>query len=1225
MKYSELLNFNPIESLVELTSANDKDKAIELVKTYVMSDEMAEKLEHNMFSQLRLDEVVDNKGVLLVGNYGTGKSHLMSLISAVALNEDYLQYVQNKKFSTMAKCIAGKFEVLRIEIGSVQMPLRDIIFNRVKQDFKERGLEFNFPDIKEVITNKDTIKKMMEIFETKYPDKGYLIVVDEFLDYLGGRKEQEVKLDLGFMRELGEIIKTSRLRVIFGVQEKLFDNPSFSFVSNTLNKIKDRYEQVIIQKTDTAYVVAERLLKKNTEQKALIREHLQKFCSLYSNMSERMDEFVNLYPIHPSYIEVFNGIYIAENRHILKNISEIIKRNIDKDVTDASTGIISFDSYWAFIKENFAYRTYASVKEVIDKSGMLEDIVNRSFPKQVYKPMALQIINALSVHRLTSGDISIRAGLTAENLRDDLCLYIPNMPEQDSEFLQSVVQTVLKDIMTTVSGQFIEHNAENGQYFLDVKKDIDYDEKISQKAAVLDEDSLNKYFFNVVYYCMEWDQKEYSSQFQIYEHTLNWNSRNIFRSGYLFMGTPEGRPTAQPPEDYYIYFLPPYGALEYTDERKKDEVFFIFKPNDAFKNDLKLYAAALSMKELADEKNKETYQNKANNYRKKLTKFLSENKNTCFETIYRGNKKQIIEVLKVTNKKDLPFKDTMDLVASICFDEYFGEKYSDMPYFKLTITQKNQADIVRAGIDYYAGRRTQQSKALLESFDLLDGDKISTVGSKYANYYIKEINKLSAQEVINRSDIFEETYDDYLDKKFKLSYSIMPIILLSLVYTGNAVLTTKDNTTLTASNLDLLPKTMATNISEFKYISKPKEMQLGELIKLFEIMDIPTGLIKNPNEIEKGLEQLLIKAQEAATMAVKMKSKLDEGMELWGEKLIADHIAANYSSSLRNIIDIFGNFASKYNTVAKLKNFNLSLTDLEKLDKDFKVISIVEEYDKFKNAMFLDIQYIMNIEPMDLGASIKANIEYAKVRFRDIRANIINTLNGEEAAREVNKYITDVKTEYINMYYDEHQKKRLNVNDGRRKGNIQSSDAFSNLKKLRTIDILSASKLDDIEKELTSLRICIELTPDMLKTNHTCKHCNFMLGSYDMPVAGRLNAIEDKIDNLLTEWTTLLLNTLSDPLVLEQEQYLSKEQQKVIRNFLDSKQLPSKIDNFFVEIIEALLEGFEPLIITSKDIIDKMVALGPCEYETFNLKLKDIISEFSKGKNKERLRIVIKN
>jgi hypothetical protein len=58
------------------------------------------------------------------------------------------------------------------------------------------------------------------------------------------------------------------------------------------------------------------------------------------------------------------------------------------------------------------------------------------------------------VHRLTTNGLDVQFGLTAENMKDDLCLFLP-MPEQDADFLLSLIKTTLKDIMTTVSGQFI--------------------------------------------------------------------------------------------------------------------------------------------------------------------------------------------------------------------------------------------------------------------------------------------------------------------------------------------------------------------------------------------------------------------------------------------------------------------------------------------------------------------------------------------------------------------------------------------------------------------------------------------------------------------------------------------------------------------------------------------------------------------------------------------------
>lgn len=98
--------------------------------------------------------------------------------------------------------------------------------------------------------------------------------------------------------------------------------------------------------------------------------------------------------------------------------------------------------------------------------------------------MAMQIIYALSVHRLTTNGLDVQFGMTAENLKDDLCLYL-RMPEQDADFLLSLVKTTLRNIMTTVSGQFIIFNDANSQYYIDVDKVVDYDEKSSRRQRFL--------------------------------------------------------------------------------------------------------------------------------------------------------------------------------------------------------------------------------------------------------------------------------------------------------------------------------------------------------------------------------------------------------------------------------------------------------------------------------------------------------------------------------------------------------------------------------------------------------------------------------------------------------------------------------------------------------------------------------------------------------------------
>lgn len=119
MKYADLIQFEQIESVIQLTDAGRSDEAKKLVSTYVISDDMAERIAKLMVPQLSFDDAVDHKGVLIVGNYGTGKSHLMSVLSLVAEDATYAPMICHPKVSEAVSSIAGRFKVLRVEVGGL--------------------------------------------------------------------------------------------------------------------------------------------------------------------------------------------------------------------------------------------------------------------------------------------------------------------------------------------------------------------------------------------------------------------------------------------------------------------------------------------------------------------------------------------------------------------------------------------------------------------------------------------------------------------------------------------------------------------------------------------------------------------------------------------------------------------------------------------------------------------------------------------------------------------------------------------------------------------------------------------------------------------------------------------------------------------------------------------------------------------------------------------------
>ena len=85
---------------------------------------MADQLRDLVIPNLQFETPADNKGVLVVGNYGTGKSHLLSLISGLAEYPDMTEVVKDKEVAKAAKSISGKFKVVRLEIPATRKSLR---------------------------------------------------------------------------------------------------------------------------------------------------------------------------------------------------------------------------------------------------------------------------------------------------------------------------------------------------------------------------------------------------------------------------------------------------------------------------------------------------------------------------------------------------------------------------------------------------------------------------------------------------------------------------------------------------------------------------------------------------------------------------------------------------------------------------------------------------------------------------------------------------------------------------------------------------------------------------------------------------------------------------------------------------------------------------------------------------------------------------------------------
>lgn len=289
---------------------------------------------------------------------------------------------------------------------------------------------------------------MMAAFTAKFPDKGLLFVLDELLDYLRSNREQELMRNLNFLRAVGEFAKGSRFRFVAGVQESLFDNPRFQFAADSLRRVKDRFEQMRIAREDVAHVVAERLLKKDAKQQALVREHDEVRFALRHD--ERAWTSSSVFPVHPAYLDTFERVDVAEKREVLKTLSAAIRRMLTETVPVDEPGLIAYDSYWQNLKDTRSApaRSRRSATSSRRPTSSKHASSKPSPAPSTPGPPCASSMRPAQRTRWTTSDIFAPMA-TAGQPRDDLCVLLP-LPERDAEFLKTVVETVLREIVKTV-------------------------------------------------------------------------------------------------------------------------------------------------------------------------------------------------------------------------------------------------------------------------------------------------------------------------------------------------------------------------------------------------------------------------------------------------------------------------------------------------------------------------------------------------------------------------------------------------------------------------------------------------------------------------------------------------------------------------------------------------------------------------------------------------------
>ena len=921
-----------------------------------------------------------------------------------------------------------------------------------------------------------------------------------------------------------------------------------------------------------------------------------------------------------------------------------MKGMMDSDVPDANPGLITYDSFWSEIRSNPVFKAAPGISEVVRVSGVLEDKIQSSFPKAklMAKPLALRIIRGLSIQRLTTGDIAVAMGPTPSQLRDQLMLFHPMAAEigsnEPASDLLTLIDATIGDMLKTVNGQFLTRVPGSDQLFLDVAKDVDYDAVIDNRAESLDEAELDTAFFKAVAILMERvDDTPYVTGHKIWQHEIEWAERNANRSGYLFFGTPNERPTAQPDRDFYLYFIQPFDKPKFRDDEREDEVFFRLADKDqALITILRRFSAAMALASINTGAAKNVYAAKADEELKLMRGWLKERQLGAFSVSHRGKSKllgdwgkqfSVRERARLGKDELVNFRDYMNVTAAYLLAAHFQDRYPEYPKFGTVITELNRRQTCANALKAIGGsNRTKDATMILEALRLLDGDRIDPTASPYAQEIKDRLAGKGAGQVLNRQEIFDGTamVETFAPGRFGLEPEFVAVVLAALVHSGEIVLAVP-GAKIDAAGVASFSTQSIDDIVNFKHIETPKGINVALVRAVFELFGLSPGIAQAAAMGDDGAVRDL---QTAVTKLVGTTLEIETGLAgkltFWDAPVLPQEQiddAREKSERVRK----FAEGLVPYNTPGKLRNLKVTLTDVQSQADDITVIERLGRIISQVAALTPDAAYlaqaVSNLKDDDPWSAS------AKKLRGDVLGVIGLPMNQQELA-STRKRLTTMKGEYATHYLSLHGKTRLGMKEDKTKASLISDPRLKALDALSSIPILPQQELDGLRSDLGGLNTCASLIESDLAGQTRCRHCGFTPKAEQLsiaPASSTLISIDDRMDKLMHAWTSRLREEFQDPIARAEglELIASKDRDRVA-GFADGEALPDPLDAEFVKAMRDALAGLTKVEITASEMRSALLDGGsPITTDDIRKRFNQLIAGLIKGKDEGKVRFVI--
>lgn len=1216
----DLINFQEVEEVIKL-----HDERTDIVASYAISDS----LRANLSYMMELLSGATHKSFNVIGNYGTGKSHFLSFVAAILEHPEKREEIKDEQVRAKAKMLERPYLVVKFELGANQVPLRHVFFDQVQQQL----LHKYDVDVEPVDLDReyDNVKKMQEVVtavKSQNPEAGLLVIMDEVSDSLKQKPADMMTYDLNFLRELGQISQSTDFVFIGAMQEYVFTNPKYVQEAANIGRVAQRFVDITITKEDVAHVLSERVLNKTTEQRLALQGLLGDYKIYFTNLAERLDRYVDIFPIHPYVIDIFEQLPYFENRGIIGFATSNVKPLLD----EPAPRFITYDRVFDLIDATHEIRNQPQVRPVVNVVQTLAAKID-VLPER-YRGDAARIVKGLAVLKLLEHGAT--NGATAQELANTLFIIPPGKMLVDADLARDNVERILKNIREVTKGQFVAYDGDF--FYLDLEKTTDYDAEVDARIAAWGDSS--SYVSRAFRTIAEADlnvagQKPLEPGQSVFADTAPWPKRNSYRDGVLVIGDPlSGDRFRQ--GDFRFVLVGPVASP--AAQMRQDELRLRVPFDDKLVQKLRRQAAAAA---LAAENSKE---------RRTAFDKLAKEAAAQFRDLYLakllstgeaevGGSVTLLTELHTTRPLNV-LADVVDFVKGELLGPLFNDKYPSYPQFRTRITAVNiEAEMSRA--------IAALEKATLYGMDMNSRGYLESLGATGKEGQFSSRNSAVAQIVLQRVAANDKTgkvtpLDDVLRElsaaPWGLQAPLVKFLLAALHANGELVLVRAGGKRIHAGAPESNLKGGLTMFDDIRYLERDRDIDVERVGRLFTILGLLKGLVIDKEQRAEAVKQL----REQGMAVYSMMQNVEDGFTRARQDPITDipwvgleSLHTELKGAFRQQVEVWRN-ASKVTDLGKLPVADADLAVAENGLATLRQLDgfLSDYHEVIKPGMAYMQAAAAHFEALRDQATpgeqqTLADLERIVADSREILVSQ-KALLAADHRRPLKGKVEQFKGQYVHFYYALHERLVGGMGNWEVLDKLRQSDRYASLNRLKLLPFFSSTEFNQLGLEIGQLQRqrCQSIDGDALYRDPICLYCQFPQTEVQDVAAG-VARLEEALDKLWQKWE---LQTVQETARLLGEvvggrsraELIDPTEREALEELVRRQTLPMPVTDGLVQALVHLSADIEAVTVdlnafAARLLAEKSVLTVAELEEAWRRYLGDLL----RGHNREQVRIQI--